>query len=135
MYLAPFVSSATPVSVVATSVQDPTKSGSASLTITIPGFQILDLNAPNVVLKDTSFEVVVYGAKFNSGAQVLWNGSAIPTTFGNDTRLVASIPSTVTAASIQAQLAVSNSAAPGDVSNVVPVDIKVFDPSTMQFLP
>jgi uncharacterized protein (DUF1800 family) len=79
------------VTVTSTAPDYPTHpAGSLKLSILNPIPQI-DGVAPSGFPEATPTTVVVNGAKFIYGAQILWNGVAVPTTFVSGTQLVASL--------------------------------------------
>lgn len=75
------------VTVKAVSAADPAKSDASSVTIMNPTPVITGINP--VSTNTGNFTLVVTGSKFVSGAQVLYAGSSLPTTFGSATQLTA----------------------------------------------
>jgi hypothetical protein len=75
------------VSVTATSAADTTKSGSASVTLWNPTPTLSGISPASTNLG--SFALTVSGSSFVSGAQVMFNNTALATTFVSSTQLTA----------------------------------------------
>jgi uncharacterized protein (TIGR03437 family) len=72
---------------------------------------------PNAVTAGAAaFTLTVIGSNFASGAAVLWNGSALATTFVSATQLAAQVPAALVQAAGAASIAVANSGAPTSAS-------------------
>ncbi len=76
------------LTVKATSVDDPNASAATSLTVRnqIP---YLTTVTPNQLTMGASFTLTATGSRFVSGAQVLWNGTPLPTSFNTAKQLTA----------------------------------------------
>ena len=79
------------VTITATSVDHPTfPQGSASVSVLNP-IPIVNTVTPSTFPEGTA-QVAVNGSQFVFGAQIIWNGVAVPTTLVSSTQLVAVIP-------------------------------------------
>ncbi len=79
---------------------------------------IASLAPSTVAAGNSTFQLLVSGTNFLSTATVLWNGSALPTTFGSATQLTAQVTAAQVAAAGNASVTVLNDAAAGGTSNV-----------------
>ena len=77
------------------------------------------LSPAAVVPGGAAFTLTVNGTDFVSGAQVNWNGSALTTTFVNESELTASVPASDIASVNTASVAVVNPSPGGGKSNAV----------------
>jgi len=71
----------------------------------------------------TGFSITVDGAGFASGAQILWNGSSVPTTFVSSSQLQANVPASDTGTNSTAAIAVSNPGSISLTSNTLPLHL------------
>ncbi len=78
------------------------------------------LNLPYAIAGQGSFTLLVSGAGFTTSSIVRWNGSSLPTTFGDSTDLVAEVSSSLIALPGKAAISVSDS---GKASNAVSLPI------------
>jgi endo-1,3-1,4-beta-glycanase ExoK len=116
-YTAPALQpSGDPVTVTATSIQNPAVKASASVSISSPVPQLNSVS-PTVVGVGTSFSLTVDGADFVPGSVVRWNGNDCPTTFDSPARLFASIPAEDTSVAGTVPVTVSNPPPGGGTSN------------------
>lgn len=83
----PTLPSPNTISVIATSAADTTKSGSASVTLWNPTPTLSGISPGSTNLG--SFTLTVNGSSFVSGAQVMFNNTALATTFVSSTQLTA----------------------------------------------
>ena len=72
---------------------------------------------------DPGAQITVTGADFATGAEVLWNGSSLPTTYISDTTLIATIAAADMAVPGSAALSVSNPTPGGGTSGVISVSV------------
>ena len=79
--------------------------------------QITSLEPVSATVGGPSFELVVSGQNFVDGAEVLWNGTALPTTFGEPTVMTATVDSGKLSAAGAVTISVRNPASPDFVSN------------------
>jgi uncharacterized delta-60 repeat protein len=107
---------------------DIAQSGTASVTVSNPGNiksnaktftinavpGITQLSPTSANQSGASFTLTVTGANFVSGSAVLWNGTALTTTFASATSLTASVPASDLAQSGTASVTVSN---PGNIKS------------------
>jgi hypothetical protein len=100
-------------------------------------FQVIALDptvqttTPSSVVAGTSGAITVNGSNFMTGATVLWNGKAVPTTYVGSSELTAQPSTTQLAHASIVQLSVSNPS-PGGVS--APIDFDVTFPATITVL-
>ncbi len=66
-------------------------SPAATFTVTAPAVTITGLNPSSVNVGSGAFSLEVDGTNFVSGATVKWNGTALNTTFGGQTKLTAAV--------------------------------------------
>jgi outer membrane protein assembly factor BamB len=104
-------------------VADPSNSdaGSAVVAFTItdqPAPTITSLAPSTLMAGGAAFQLTVTGTNFAPTAKVLWNGTAIPTTFGSATQLTAQVTAAQIAAVASVAVTVLNDAAAGGASNV-----------------
>lgn len=74
-----------------------------------------------------AFPLSVHGTGFVSGATVLWNGQALPTTFVNQSLVKASVPASNVASRGTASVAVANTG--GIASNVIYFTVRLGSPT------
>lgn len=89
-----------------------------SLSTYYPGNSSLSL--PYAIASQAAFTLLVNGTGFTVSAVVEWNGTALPTTFGDSTDLTASVSNSLIAAAGKASITVSDS---GVTSNTVVMPI------------
>ncbi len=122
-YTAPPTVPANPtVSLVATSISDPTQSLTSTVVIGIPNpVPLLDqsLAPTTATAAGAAFTLTVTGAGFVSNSVVDWNGGARPTTFVNKSKLTAAIPASDIANATTTAVTVFNPALGGGTSNAV----------------
>jgi uncharacterized protein (DUF1800 family) len=88
-YTAPIIlPTSNTVTVTATSVEDPTRSGSATVTLENP-IPVISSVTPTILMANTQFEVTVSGTGFTPGSIVNLGTMALSTTFIAPTQLVA----------------------------------------------
>ena len=101
---------------------DLAQSGTASVTVTNSGdFEsnadtftinavpdITGLSPTSAILGGASFKLTVTGENFVNGSTILWNGSALTTTFVSSTSLTATVPASDLAKSGTASVTVGN---------------------------
>jgi uncharacterized protein (TIGR03437 family) len=85
-------------------------SAASKFTITAPP-AVTTLNPPSAVAGSAGFTLTVTGTGFLSGAQVQWNGAALPTTFGSATQLTAAVPASLVASAGSVTILVSTAGA------------------------
>jgi hypothetical protein len=73
---------------------------------------VTGLNPASAVAGGSSFQLTVAGTGFVSGAQVLWNGAALPTTVASSTQVTALVDSTLIALPQTATVVVQNPGSP-----------------------
>lgn len=122
-YTAPPIVPANPtVSLVATSISDPTQSLTSTVVIGVPNpVPLLDqsLAPTTATAAGAAFTLTVTGAGFVSNSVVDWNGSARPTTFVSKSKLTAAIPASDIAKPTTAAVTVVNPTLGGGTSNTV----------------
>lgn len=88
--------------------------------------------APSTVASGgTAFVLNAIGVSFSSSAVILWNGTALPTTFVSSTQLQAQVPAGDIAAVGSAAIAVQNSTAAGGTSSALTLTIKAQTPDAV----
>ncbi len=86
--------------------------------------------SPSFVQAGTgSFTLTLSGNQFTSTSQVLWNGSALPTTYSSSTQLTAQVDGSLITAMGWALISVSNPAPGGGLSASQPVTVYNVDQS------
>ncbi len=88
---------------------------SFSVTSLIP--ELLSIAPTSATTGSPAITLTVVGARFDSKANVQWNGSALPTTYVSSTQLTAQIPATALSAASSAVVTVINPAPGGGQSN------------------
>ena len=79
---------------------------------------IVSLSPSALVAGDASFQLTVTGTNFAPTSQVLWNGTAIPTTYDSQTQLTAQVTAAQIAVATTVGVTILNNAAAGGTSNV-----------------
>jgi len=107
----------TSTGIASVSVQAPGGATSASLnfSITTPTPSITSISPPTSVAGGAAFTLTITGINFVSGDTVLWNGSALSTTFVSATQLSAAVPASLIASVGTASVTVQDPG--GDISN------------------
>jgi hypothetical protein len=119
---AALIANIVPVSIRAANPNGP-QSNALPFTIGAPTLTLTSL-APNAAAAGgPAFTLTATGTGFQSGSQVLWNGSALSTAFVSATQLTALIPAGLTASAGTASVTVSNPGASVLVSNALPFTI------------
>ncbi|MGN6529266.1 MAG: outer membrane protein assembly factor BamB family protein [Burkholderiaceae bacterium] len=96
----------------------------------------LDSLTPSTVVAGSgAMTLVLAGSDFAQGSQVLWNGSARPTTFVSATSISAQLTAADVATVSQAWVTVTNASTGGGVSNVVKLPITAMTPSVSTVTP
>ena len=96
-----------------------TGSAVTNFTVTEQASPALTTLAPNAaVVGGQAFQLTVTGTGFGTSAQVLWDGRALPTTFGSATQLTAQVSAAQIANVENASVTVVNDADAGGTSNV-----------------
>src|ERR1700722_619408 len=119
---------------VSVTVSNASSGGASSAVVT---FTIGEQTAPTVaslapaamMVGGDAFQLIVTGTNFQSGASVLWNGTAIPTVFDSATQLTAQVTAAQIAALGTVPVAVANDAAAGGTSNVTNFTITATPPA------
>jgi outer membrane protein assembly factor BamB len=119
---------------VSVTVSNASSGGASSSIVT---FTIGEQTAPTVaslapaamMVGGDAFQLIVTGTNFQSGATVLWNGSAIPTVFDSATQLTAQVTAAQIAALGTIPVAVANDAVAGGTSNVTNFSITATPPA------
>lgn len=125
MYTAPStLPSPNVVKVTATSAADPSVSATVSATLNNP-IPVVSSILPNTVSVGT-FALTINGRKFVKGAQVLFAGRALQTTFNSASRLTAI--GTATAAQVGSAQVLLTNPAPGSANSSASASIKVTAP-------
>jgi pimeloyl-ACP methyl ester carboxylesterase len=131
----------TPVSAISTSTITAAMNGvSQSSLLTImpstkpnPGNPVPFLAAPLAPVSHlpngAAIPVTVDGSGFVSGAQILWNGSPLPTNFESQSQLQASVPATDTLTNGTALITVSNPGSSKLISNTFPMHLRYPTPA------
>jgi outer membrane protein assembly factor BamB len=107
----------------AVTVADPSQGDAGSAAVQ---FTITDQTAPTIaslapstlVAGAATFQLTVAGTNFSPTAKVLWNGSAIPTTYDSATQLTAQVTAAQIATTGSSGVTVLNDTAAGGASNV-----------------
>jgi hypothetical protein len=92
-------------------------SGTQTFTVYNPVPVLMSLSPTSVLAGSGSLTLTVNGFNFNEGAVVQWNGSALATTFVNDTQLQATVPANNVAVAGSAIVTVANPAPSVSASN------------------
>ncbi len=111
------------ITVKATSVAVPTVSASAVLTLDNP-FPTVASTLPLVIAAGAPTPVTINGSGFVTGAQVLFGGAPLPTTYVSPTRLTVSITPSAAQNNKRISIAVTNPA-PGSATSLDVVSIVV----------
>lgn len=119
----PAMPSVNTVSVKATSVAAPTVSASATITLENP-FPTVASTLPLAIAAGTATPVTINGSGFVAGAQVLFGGAPLPTTYVSPTRLTVSITPATSQNNKRISIAVTNPA-PGPSTSQDAVTIVV----------
>lgn len=116
-------------------VTNPAPAGgtSSTSTLTVVGLdpQIQSISPISVVAGTAPGPITLNGTNFQVGSTVLWNGTAIPTTYLNSGQVQAQPTTAELASAGMAQLSVSNPA-PGGLST--PITLNVTYPATLKIL-
>jgi len=94
-------------------------SGSVSFTIKNPVPVATSLSPTSQTAGTSAFTLTVTGSKFVGASTILWNGTALTTTFVSGTQLTASVPSADIATPGTANVSVFNSKPGGGASGVL----------------
>lgn len=100
-----------------------TVSNAATFAVDNPVPGIVSLVPNSAVAGGPGFTLTVNGSSLVNGAQVLWNGSALTTTFVSVSQVMASVPASDIAKAGTAQVSVSNPAPGGGASGTLPFAI------------
>ncbi len=87
-------------------------------TVSNPVPQITSLNPGVVLAGSTGLDLMVIGTGYASGAQVLWNGESLPTTYESSTQVRAQVDAGLISTGQTVGVAVRNPDAGGSISNV-----------------
>ncbi|MCU1257600.1 MAG: cell surface receptor domain protein [Bryobacterales bacterium] len=90
------------------------QSNGLPFTIVLSTLTLTSLSPNTIAAGGPALSLGITGTGFQSGAQVLWNGSPLATTYGSGTQLTAVVPANLTAAAGNASVSVAN---PDAVSN------------------
>jgi hypothetical protein len=112
------VSGIVPVTVHSTSPGGGTSLGS-NLTINNPVPVLSSLSQTSVAHGTASLTLTVKGFDFNEGVRVLWKGAALTTTFVSDSQLTAAVPAADMATAGKATITVTNPAPTPSASNAI----------------
>src|SRR6202012_2604338 len=77
---------------------------------------ITTLSSTSAAAGSSAFALTIHGSGFGSGSTVMWNTTALATTFVSATHLTANVPATLLASAGRASLTVSN---PGVAANAI----------------
>jgi outer membrane protein assembly factor BamB len=118
----------------AVTVADPSQGDAGSAAVQ---FTITDQTAPTIaslapstlVAGAAPFQLTVTGTNFAPTAKVLWNGSAIPTTYDSATRLTAQVTAAQIATTQSIAVTVLNDTAAGGASNVFKFTVTAVPPA------
>jgi hypothetical protein len=94
-------------------------SDAKTLAIDNPVPVVMSLSPSSAKHGSASFTLTVNGFDFNEGAKVLWNASALSTSFVSDTQLKASVPASFITTAGKATVTVANPAPTPSASNPV----------------
>ncbi|HEY3322998.1 MAG TPA: tandem-95 repeat protein [Planctomycetota bacterium] len=95
-------------------------SSDAAVSITVTAGKvpaITSLSQTSAVVKGAGFTLTVDGSNFTSGATVLWNGAALPTTFVSATRVTSTVATSNLSTDGRLDVKVLNPAPGGGTSN------------------
>ncbi len=120
LYTAPNTVPSGAVTIVATSQADTTKSGAATVTVTLPGPSLSSLS-PIVAMANTAVTLTANGTGFAGISQIVFEGSAKPTTFSGG--------------QLNAQLSASDLAQPGSYQVTVQTNGMSTSPRTFYVVP
>jgi hypothetical protein len=87
-----------------------------SFTVTSLIPELISIAPSSATVGSPAITLTVMGARFDSKANVQWNGSALPTTYVSSTQLTAQVPATDLSAASSALITVSNPAPGGGQS-------------------
>jgi CSLREA domain-containing protein len=98
-----------------------------ALTVTItasnPQPAITSIDPNSVPAGSNDFTLTVNGSGFVSGSQVVWNSTALTTTFVSPNQLTATVPASLVAAPGTAAITVVNAGPGGGSSNSLPIEV------------
>jgi hypothetical protein len=110
-----------------TNIVTVTNPGGASSGIAVfmlttpPPATITSFSPSSAIAGSQAFIMSVTGAGFNSTSTVIWNGSALPTTFISATQITAFVNSTLLVLPVQANVTVLNTGAAASAPSIFPV--------------
>jgi hypothetical protein len=119
---------------IAVAVQDASKNTTNTLPLTVSGAftgkppTLTSLNPNTVYAGGPAFTLTAVGTGFASGSQIVWNGTALTTTFVSSTQLTASVAATFLTSVGTENVAVLNP--DNTISNTLPFKLTV-SPSTI----
>jgi uncharacterized protein (TIGR03437 family) len=99
---------------------DQSVSNALSFSVTGPAPTLTSLNPASAAAGGAAFTLAVTGTGFTSTSKVLWNGTALATTFQSNTQLTAAVTADLIAAAGSANITVSGT---GNASNAVAFQI------------
>ena len=111
--------------------------GSASIAFTIanPQAAVQAINPSTALVGSAALSLTVNGSGFISGSNVLFNGTTLPTTFVNGTKLTATVPASSLGAAGDFPIAVSNPPPGGGLTAPVVFRVQYPAPQTTSLAP
>ena len=106
-----------------------------SFTISNPSASIQNINPSAAFVGSAAFEMTVTGGGFVTGSKVLFNGTALPTTYDGSNRLLAQVPASSLTAAGDFPIAVQNPPPGGGVSAPVVFRVQYPAPSATSVSP
>jgi hypothetical protein len=122
-YAAPALIPASPISITATSTADPSKSGSATVTLIYDKPVITSLTPNNVSIGSADTIVTINGSGFNKASQVIVNGANVPTVYSSASQLTATISAQKEILAGTLSVVVQNSSPGGGTSGNSPFNV------------
>jgi hypothetical protein len=120
-------------------VENPPPGGGASpaLTFTVnnPVPAIASITPPNAAVGSSDLQATVSGSGFVPSTVVMWNSTALATTYVSATQLKTTIPAADLAAGSEATITAKNSAPSGGTSSGVKFDVKSASPLIQSISP
>lgn len=110
-------------------------SSAISFTVSNPDAAITSINPSAAFVGSAAFDMTVSGSGFVNGSSVLFNGTALTTTFQSASKLKASVPSSALTAAGDFPIAVKNPPPGGGVSTPIVFRVQYPQPSLSDITP
>jgi len=111
--------------VASVTVTDPTLgvSGAVSFSVNYPAPQLASISPTQALAGGPAFTLTATGSSFTRASSILWNGTALPTTYVSATQLTATVPATDIASVASATISVSTPTPGGGASSGLQLSI------------